>query len=183
MPKKLINNLLIVIVVIMRILAGVYIFFDVFWGYFLTTLFDYLDSYVFREKAKMSWHTYQFVDKAIDLIPYSIMLVVSIQSDVFLFLLILFIYRLVGEILFFTTKKTWYLVLFPNFFNVSFALFIVLQEIGIDFRVVSLKHLIFLFYIYFFQLYTEIWLHYVWPQYIKEHGYPPLIKKLGYKKL
>jgi len=26
-------------------------------------------------------------------------------------------------------------------------------------------------------------LHYVWPQYIKEHGYPPLIKKLGYKIL
>lgn len=179
----MLNNLLISIVVVSRVLAAIYIFFDVFWGYFFTLLFDYLDSYFLRQKAKVNWNTYQIVDKAIDLVPYSVMLIVSLHYGVFGFLLVLFVYRLIGEILFFTTKKTWYLVLFPNFFNISFGLFIVLQEIGINFRVVSIKHLVLLLFVFFFQLYLEVWLHYIWPKYIKGHGYPPLVRKLGYKRI
>ena len=96
----MVNNLLVVIVVVFRILAAIYIFFNIFWGFLVTLVFDFIDAYFLRQKAKLSWNRYQLVDKALDIIPYSVMLIVSIKYGVFSFLLLLFIYRLIGEILF-----------------------------------------------------------------------------------
>ncbi len=176
----MVNNLLVVIVVVFRILAAIYIFFNIFWGFLVTLVFDFIDAYFLRQKAKLSWNRYQLVDKALDIIPYSVMLIVSIKYGVFSFLLLLFIYRLIGEILFFVTKKTFYLILFPNFFSIAFILFVFLQEVGINFDISSVKYFVLMLFFFLLQIIFEIVLHKIWPKHIRKRGYPSFVRKLGY---
>jgi hypothetical protein len=81
------------------------------WG---TYVLDNVDGDVLLELG-VSEETYQTIDKATDYFSYVVMLIVGLKWRIKRLIVLLFVYRSVGQALFFVTRKEIVFLGFPNF--------------------------------------------------------------------
>ena len=81
------------------------------WG---TYVLDSVDGDVLL-KLGVSDETYQTIDKAADYFSYVIMLIVGLRWRIRHLIVLLFVYRTIGQALFFKTRKEIVFMYFPNF--------------------------------------------------------------------
>lgn len=81
------------------------------WG---TYVLDSVDGDVLLELG-VPEETYQTIDKAADYFSYVVMLIVGLRWRIRRLIVLLFVYRSVGQALFFTTRNELAFVYFPNF--------------------------------------------------------------------
>ncbi len=114
------SNPFVVFVIILRLAAAISIIWYPFWGVVVGMALDLCDWYVLRRLAKYSTTMYHIFDKNLDWIAYSIEYLSAFGSPWMPFLTALLVYRLIGHILFLRTEKQWVLLLFGNYFELSF---------------------------------------------------------------
>jgi len=165
------------IVIVLRLLAAFYIYFNPLRGFIWTMLIDWWDCYFFKHRARMSWQEYHELDKYLDWVSYLVMLVTSVRYGSFVILFALLLFRLIGQALFLKKKKTIYFLLFPNMFEMAFLWFVILKGL---FNV-SGSDWIWLIILFVVKELQEIYLHYLWPRYLKTKGYPKWLQRLGYE--
>lgn len=85
-------------------------FFGVWANYFL----DVIDGDILLSMG-MSEESYQLIDKFADLISYIFMLIIGLRWRIRKTVAILFLYRLIGQILFFLTRNEIVFIYFINF--------------------------------------------------------------------
>ncbi len=92
------------------------------WGNYVL---DVVDGDVLLELG-LTDETYQTIDKAADYYSYVIMLVVGLRWRIRRLVALLFIYRTVGQALFFLTRKEIVFLYFPNFLEPLVLIYTVL---------------------------------------------------------
>jgi hypothetical protein len=165
------NKLIILAVIFLRILSAVFIVINPLWGFILFIIFDYLDAYFLEHIAGMGWNTYQQLDKKIDIIGLLAMVYWGYLSGAFLPFFGFLIYRLIGEVVFFYTKKQSTLLFFPNFIEPFFLWRILITGAG--------RSLTLLIILLILQVLIEYYLHIFWPNYLKANGFPRLFRIFG----
>lgn len=175
MPKKKIENTSIVtIVVTLRIFSAVLIVINPLWGLVIYLIFDYFDAYFLEHKAGLSWNEYQQFDKKLDLFGMGAMFMVLRNYYPTWLLLTPIVYRLIGQILFMMNKKQSTLIYFPNFFEAFFVWFVFFRSFDANYFWLSLAFLL--------QIPIEIFLHRIWPNYLRRYGQPRIFRIFGVKK-
>jgi len=111
-----------------------FLFFHPFIAYLINTLFDMADGPVHKHILKLKPETAQLLDKVFDLWLYTAAVTAAATTSYQLpatnYLIILYFYRLTGQIVFFATKNKRLLVYFPNLFENFFFLFTFLDLIS-----------------------------------------------------
>jgi hypothetical protein len=172
--KSYLRNPVFWLVVSLRFLAALYILINPLWGYVLTLVFDYFDSYFLAAKknlVEMPWKDYLLWDKYLDLVGYVTMLIVGLRMG-FPVLLILFLYRLIGQVLFFITQKEYLFVIFINFFQPVYIWLVAFKILNIT------PTYLWLLILTGMQITMEIFNHIYWPKRIKK-GFPWYFKIFG----
>lgn len=108
-----------------RLISGLLIFIWPLPAIITSTLFDLVDA-EFAAKARLNRHVYQLIDKTVDLYWLTLTLIYSYANLITYFnlLFILYLYRFTGQILFYFTKKRFFLFVFANYYeNVFIVLF------------------------------------------------------------
>lgn len=169
------NKLIVFIVIFLRILTAIFILINPLWGFVMYVIFDYLDAYFLKHFAGMGWNSYQQLDKKIDIIGLLAMVywgyLVGDFAPFFGFL----VYRLVGEIVFFYSKKQSILLFFPNFIEPYFVWRILIPN--------SSRSFVLLVILFMFQILREYVLHVFWPNYLKRNSYPKFFRFFGLTKV
>lgn len=129
------NWLPIWLVTIMRLSGYLLMFWDSFWGLMVSFLFDCLDAlilYLFSIPYTKNYHN---IDKRLDYLQYLLLLPIAYSTPVFIYVLLALAWRTIGEILVFKTEKRTYFILFPNFVEYIFLIYIVIEkfELSISF--------------------------------------------------
>ena len=168
------------LVLFARFAAAGYILIDPLWGFVATIAFDYVDALTWMHMLGMRRKLYYQIDKPMDWVSYIAMYAVAIQQGFSLVLTPFLVYRLVGQVIFMTTGKQKYFVLFPNFFEVVFFWYILGNRLGADLW--SQQFLGLLAGLLVLKLIQEFLLYYVWPWYLHHRGYPWILRLLGQTK-
>lgn len=103
-----------------------FLFTHPFIAYFLNALFDMADGPIYKHIIKLEPQKSQLLDKIFDLWLYTTAataVIYKLQITNYKLLIILYLYRLVGQTLFFATKNKRLLAYFPNFFEAFFLFF------------------------------------------------------------
>lgn len=108
---------------IFRLVIPFFIFIYPLWTIFTALFLDLLDGEVASRKLLTHWQ-YQIYDKLLDLWWYTFIFfyILIIYPQHSLFFVILYTYRLIGEVFFFISRKREILFLFPNLFESAFLL-------------------------------------------------------------
>lgn len=131
------------------------------WGnYFL----DVIDGDILLQLG-LSDYTYQTIDKFADYFSYIIMLIVGLRWRIRKLILILFIYRTVGQILFFLTRNELVFFYFQNFLEplvMAYTLLLLLNKGHEDKAYISYrKHLLLIWTIIItYKVWNEWYLHF-----------------------
>lgn len=109
-------------------IAGVtaFLFFHPFTAYSINALLDMADGPIYKHILKINPIKAQIVDKILDLWLYSVAVAfatVNFQPQQATILILLYLYRLIGQIVFFSTKNKRVFVYFPNIFENMFFFF------------------------------------------------------------
>lgn len=107
-------NILLYIVISLKFVVPVFMLKFPFWGVWGNYFLDVLDGDVLHFLG-MGEFTYQTMDKAADLWSYVFMLFLGLRFRIKRLVIILFAYRLVGQILFFMTRDEKIFFYFQNF--------------------------------------------------------------------
>ena len=85
---------------------------------------DWVDGDVFRRAfSSMRNNIYQLIDKSLDLYGYCFALAFAVSSPLFTVFLLLFLWRLVGLLVFLFQRDRKIFVFFPNVFELFFLLY------------------------------------------------------------
>lgn len=119
------NFRLVWINIVLRLLLGPIIFLSVWFASVFTFLLDWVDGEFFK-RAGYPRSQYILYDKILDYYWYVFMIVyISLANvpsrNIFLFL---FLFRSLGQTLFFLTKKEFYFIFFPNVFEILFFFYL-----------------------------------------------------------
>lgn len=117
-----VSILLISGVVILKFLFAILIYFFPFLFSWLNFVLDSIDGDVLMHFG-MSWHDYTQVDKIADYVTYIVMFVVGRRWRIGKTITFLFLFRTVGQLLFFSTQNDLLLFIFPNFLEPLFMVF------------------------------------------------------------
>jgi hypothetical protein len=100
----------------------------------LNLIFDDIDGYFFVQ-AGISEEIYGLIDKSLDWAWYFALMLAVIVNEadgIILFtLIVLFIHRSVGEVLFFRSRNRKYLFYFPNFFEIAAWNYFIFDYLGL----------------------------------------------------
>jgi len=112
--------------IVLRVVLGPAIFISVWLSSLLTFLLDWADGEFFK-RAGYPHSKYTLYDKILDYYWYVFILIYIFLYDVpsKRVFLILFLFRSLGQILFFLTKKEIYFFLFPNIFEIGFYFYLI----------------------------------------------------------
>lgn len=175
MPKdKYLTHPIVLTVIFLRLLSAVFIIFNPFWGLIIYLIFDQFDAFFLESRAGLSWNEYQQLDKKLDWFGIGAMFMVLKNYYLPWLLLIPIVYRLIGQILFMMNKKQGTLIFFPNFFEAFFIWFIFFRNFDTNYFWLSLAFVL--------QILIEIFLHRIWPNYLKVHGQPKIFRIFGVRK-
>ncbi len=113
------------LLVFLRVVSAFLIFFAVVPVSIFQFILDWIDG-EFYKRARFRKHTYQMWDKILDYYWYVFIMLFLLADKpphamVFIFL---FVFRTIGQALFFITRKQIYFFLFPNIFEILFFVFV-----------------------------------------------------------
>lgn len=152
-------------IIVARVASAILIFFNHFWGLIIYFIFDWVDSQILLYGAKISRSKYEVRDKYLDWVGHTFMLVSSIGSPYIGLLSVLFVFRLIGQIVFSFTKNEKVFLFFPNFFEHMFFWFVALGAPDLQ------KYLGWFIVVIVLSPVREILLHLFWPYFIKKKGF------------
>lgn len=176
------SQALIVFVIILRIASGIYIFFNPVLGLLLFWIFDYFDAYILQYRAKMSWNSYQDLDKKLDWFGYTAMLLVGIKFGQLNLFLMAFLFRVIGQVIFLFNKRQKIFIFFPNFVEALFIWFVVFRTLNINTNIYGLPKPTGLIILFVLSILREYFLHVFWPNYLRKNGFPRFFRIFGIKK-
>ncbi len=114
--------------------VGAFLFLHPFIAYLLNAFLDMADGPIYKHFLKINPQKAQLIDKILDLWLYTTAIIFSLFSNYLLpityYLLFLYLYRLIGQIVYFVTRNKRLLVYFPNFFENFFFFFTFLDLIS-----------------------------------------------------
>ncbi|OGK23417.1 hypothetical protein A3A46_03150 [Candidatus Roizmanbacteria bacterium RIFCSPLOWO2_01_FULL_37_13] len=113
----------------LRLLAPFLIFFNPLMTSVLSLIFDEADFYLFY-KSGYKWIYYHIIDKLLDYWWYIFILIYSLDKPIKFFVIILFIYRSLGQFLSIISRNEKLLLLFPNILERYFNIYILLLYLG-----------------------------------------------------
>lgn len=171
--KDYISKPLVILVSIFRVGSAVLILFNPFWGLLLSWFWDIFDSPIFLHIVGMPVSAYEYLDKNLDWFEYLSMLVVGARYEFSPLLTALFVFKLIGHILFLKNRDIKYFVYFPNFFEVGFVWLVVLKSINLNLNIY------WLFVFLLLAMLREIYLHIIFPNYVEKHGFPKIYGIFG----
>jgi len=164
----------------LRILAGIFIPFNLVWGFVVTLFLDALDGPLFEQidnLVGMPMSVYMRWDKYLDWWGYVFMYLTSLNFGFNWILVASLLFRLVGQLLFEKTKKHHIFVFFPNFFEAFFLWYVVFAIINFSPKPYWLVIIVVVYWI------REVLLHIYWPNRLRKYGYPKWqIKYFGVRK-
>jgi hypothetical protein len=120
------------IVVALRLAGFLYMFIDPLVGILVSFVFDIVDAWIYYAFDLPHSHFYPYTDKTLDYVQYLLILPIAYQTPVFIYVLIAFIFRSVGDILVLITKKRIWFVLFPNFIEYILLIYIVIERFSLQ---------------------------------------------------
>lgn len=168
------KKLLVLLVIFLRLSAAILILFSPVWGFIIYMIFDELDCRILcdiRIPCKRPYReSYEVLDKALDLSGYLTMFVVSLKTPLFVLMAFLFAYRLIGNLLFISTRKESLLVWFPDFFTFAFIWLVLAKEVGLDIYLGQKLYSLGSILLFPVKLFHEYLLHIYWPAYLKNRG-------------
>lgn len=177
--KPELTNPLLLVVVVARTVAAVYMLVDPVWGFIVTTLFDYLDSVILLHVGGMKRTDYTTWDKYLDWVGYVFMVMIGYTHSFGWILILFFIHRLIGQILYERTKKGIFFILFPNIFEMAFVWFTLGEDVGLTQRLSGLHYFAGFAALSVFKMAQELMLHFYWPNRVKTKGYPNFMRSWG----
>lgn len=160
--REFLTHPLTISIIIIRTLAALLMFVSPLWGYIWTVVWDYLDAPLLLYVVKVSRKQYHYLDKNLDFVYFTVMLIIGFSTYAASVLVLLFLFRLIGHYLFMRTHRLVFFVLFPNFFEVLFV-----------WSVLGLEHMLYwqwLIVLFLLKEVHEIGLHYVWANYLTRRG-------------
>jgi len=115
-----------------------------------------IDAYVCM-KAGYKWKKYHILDKILDYWFFIIIFLYSFRLPIFPYILVLFVFRSIGQILSTLTFETKHLVMFPNLLDLYFLSYLVLDALGYSkFVFFGINNYIFLFVLLLVAILKEI---------------------------
>ncbi len=148
--------------VCLRIISAAAIFYLPLPAFLLSFLLDIIDGDIAAQKV-LTIREYEVLDKLLDLWWYSWSLAYSFFyfKSFFLILGLLFIFRLIGALLFFWKKDRFWFFIFPDYFISFFVLFFLIHLFP-DLTFLIHKPIIYitLLFIIASKLIQEYWLHF-----------------------
>lgn len=116
-----------------RVLVLPIILYFPLWGWLIIFLLDTFD-YALALRANINFKRYQIIDKSLDLLNMFYLIMVSFWFGNVIFSLFcsLFLLRCTGHILYMITKKDVYLLIFPNFIEFLFPLYLLSTSLQIS---------------------------------------------------
>ncbi len=178
---KFVKNTVVKTVFFVRIFVPMYIIIDPLTGFVLTCLADYFDAFFIKHQQGYTWHEYHTIDKALDWVSYIIMFVSGAIYGVAEKLLFWMVFRLIGQIIVSSSKKTWFFILFPNVYEFIFFWYVIVGG-QLGFEISAVPTWIWMSVIILLKEIQEIWIHYYWPNRVLKYGYPRFLHPLGYQK-
>lgn len=115
--------------VIYRILVPFLIFSYPILSTFLSIITDTIDGDIFQ-RARVKQKTYQLVDKTLDVYWYIFIIIFSFHGEFGHVLFLLFIFRLVGNLLYYILKDRHIFIFFPNIFEPFFCVYVLSLRIS-----------------------------------------------------
>lgn len=163
---RFLKHPLTIAIIVIRVSFALYMFISPIWGYLLTVIWDYLDAVVLLHIEHVSRKQYHYVDKNLDFVYFTVMLIIGFTTSARVPLLVLFLYRLIGHVLFMRTGADVYFVLFPNFFEIVFVWVVLGQVIGFSSNLDSSFYWSWLIVLFLAKEIHEFSLHYLWANYL-----------------
>lgn len=181
--KRYFKNPVVLFIFFSRILAAVYIFFNPLWGFILSSFFDWFDWYVLENKTRIfTVSEYQRWDKNMDWFMYTFMLLVGFKYGAFNILLIFFLFKFIGHLIYLKSRDRRVFVLFPNFLEGAFLWYIIFKLPNIQNIFNFSPYLSGLTILLTLEFIKELWMHIALPWYLDRYGYPGILGILGVKK-
>ncbi len=114
------------LLIFLRIISAFLIFAAVIPTSIIQFILDWIDG-EFYKRAGFHKHTYQVWDKVLDYYWYVFILLylMTTKPPHFRLFIVLFVFRTIGQFLFFITRKQIYFFLFPNIFEILFFVFVI----------------------------------------------------------
>jgi hypothetical protein len=151
----------VLLVIVFRAAAAIYIFINPVWGFIWTCLFDFLDWQILKRGMHYTAGMYQQLDKPLDWIGYAVEYVVGFSLGFGVLLTMLLIHRFIGQVLYAKTNRRIWFIVFPNLFEIAFLWYIVLPYAG----VVIDAHKEWLWYLIGIKIIQEMIVHIITPKY------------------
>lgn len=172
------------VTVALRFAAALGIFIHPLAGMLASFFMDWFDSYLLIQWAGFSREEYHALDKNLDQVWSIVMLVAGFATPYWLLLSILYLYRLLGHVVYLKTCDTRIFLLFPNVFEFAFLWFVA-------FAPWSTAHFDMwhsLIVLTALKLIQEVILHWIWPARLavmkrRWRGYSPVLRALGWRRL
>ncbi len=171
MKSKNFFKIIYYIVVLIRIFSLVFFFIDPLLGWIVCFVLDTAD-YAFALRFMNSYDEYQNIDKVLDLFSrvYFVFTAYIFSWPYAWIFVLLFFIRLVGDILYFYTKKEKYFFYFPNIIEYFFLLFIfILPSISVEKIIFILIISIVVKIVQEYILHIKKWIDPLNLKYLKEH--------------
>lgn len=113
------------IIVFLRLITPLFILSSVGWVSFLSFMYDWVDSEIFK-RAGFTYSHYSTWDKFLDYWWYVFIMIYVLTNNVpgKNIFLILFLTRSVGQLFFYLTQKQYFLFLFPNVLEIFFYFYL-----------------------------------------------------------
>lgn len=155
--------LLQIVIVILKVAISLLMLWFPFIGVWGNYLLDVIDGDILLSLG-MSDTLYQTVDKSADLLSYVFMLILGLRWRIRKTTIILFIYRLIGQVLFFVTRDELMFVFFQNFLEPLMMIYtLLLMRLKSEKKVYKIykQHIILIWMIIIgYKVWNEWYLHY-----------------------
>lgn len=145
-----------ILVILIRVLSSFLVFWKPIEAIFLSFFLDIIDGTIL---AYYGWkrEEYHRIDKPLDFFHYVLLLIVAMNTSVFFIALLLFIFRMIGHVLFEFSKDDRVFILFPNIFEYYLLLHLIFVKYIPD---LSVNRWWILLLLIIFKLCIEIFRHY-----------------------
>lgn len=144
-----------VLIILIRLAAITLIIFYPLEGILISILLDLLDGWfwAFSGLPKSKYHE---IDKPIDYLTHCFELVAASRTVIFYPLLVLFLYRSIGHLIYWFTKNKRVFIFFPNLFEYFFIIYLVIERFRLDISIFDWRIIAALI---LFKLCQEIYVH------------------------
>lgn len=149
-------------VTLIRVVAAVYILYDPFWGFILSSVLDILDYHIIKQYVPLTDEAYHAWDKKVDWTMYLSELWVMARYGLLWLFVPLFLWRLVGHIWSIRIHRRIVYIFTPNVFEVMFVWIILFYTPGQSIVDTYHAHQLWLVLFLVIKMLQEILIHIIW---------------------